>query len=331
MKPIVVIGSINQDLVVRVAELPSPGETVVGSALEIHSGGKGANQAVAAARLGGRVSLVGAVGDDGPGRTITTEIASKGVDVSMVTTAYGELTGMATVIVDSHGENMIAVFSGANKEVGDAHVRSALGTLALGGVAVLQMEVPEDTVMSAVRILEQTEGVTTILNPSPVPTGSSELFRGLDVLVVNEVEAGQLVGNVGSIESYPQALDAAAMIASREIKTVIVTLGRLGAVMCDGGEFVAVEPPRVGVVDTTGAGDAFVGALSVGISNGWAMKRSFDFAVRASAIATTRPGAQNALPSSQDLVDRELELPLIAQYSSSASQFRKGGHEDVGH
>ncbi|MHB8189632.1 MAG: ribokinase [Ferrimicrobium sp.] len=331
MKPIVVIGSINQDLIVRVAELPSPGETVLGSALEIRPGGKGANQAVAAALLGGRVFLVGMVGDDSTGRKMAAQIASKGVDISMITTASGKLTGMATILVDSHGENMIAVFSGANREVGDVHVQSAVETLAVqGGVAVLQMEVPEDAVMNAVEMLRGMEGVITVLNPSPVPTVSPEIFHGVDVLVVNEVEAGQLVGNTKTIESHSQALDAAAMIASFGISTVIITLGRLGAVMYDGGDAIAVEPPPVEAVDTTGAGDAFVGALSVGVSNGWTLERSFCFAVHASAIATTRPGTQDALPSTLDLVDRDMELPLIFQYSSSTGQSWKGEHRNVG-
>ena len=329
MKPIVVIGSINRDLVVRVNELPSPGETVIGSALEIHSGGKGANQAVAAALLGGRVSLVGAVGDDDAGRTMMAEIASRGVDVSMTTTVSGELTGMASVLVDSHGENMIAVFSGANKTVGDVHIGSARDALAMGGVAVVQMEVPRDTVMRAVRTLERMRDVTVVLNPSPSPPESPEVFSGVGVLVVNEVEAGQLLGKAGGIRSYEQAIDAAATIASAGIKTVIVTLGGLGAVMHDNEDCFVVEPPRVRVVDTTGAGDAFVGALSVGISSGWTMRSSFEFAIRASAVATTRPGAQDALPSSSDLVDRELELPLKIRYSGPASQLRTEEHEDV--
>ncbi|MHB8264035.1 MAG: ribokinase, partial [Acidimicrobiales bacterium] len=269
MKPIVVIGSINQDTIIRVVDLPSPGETVLGSTLEMRPGGKGANQAVAASLLGGQVFLVGMVGDDSTGRQMIAQIASKGVDVSMVTAAPGQLTGIATILVDDHGENMIAVVPGANSMVSDVHVKLAVGALAVeGGVAVAQMEVPEDTVMAAVQLLREMEGVVTVLNPSPVSTASPEIFHGVDILVVNEVEAGQLAASTRTIESHSQALDAAAIIASYDIRTVIVTLGRLGAVMYDGGDVIAVEPPQVEAVDTTGAGDAFVGALSVGVSSG---------------------------------------------------------------
>ncbi len=330
MKPIVVLGSINQDTIIRVDELPSPGETVLGSTLEVRPGGKGANQAVAAARLGGQVFLVGMVGDDSAGREMSEQLANKGVDVSMVTAASGKLTGMATVLVDSHGQNMIAVISGANGEVGDVHVKLAVEALTLrGGVAVAQLEVPENVVKTALDMLKEVEGVTTILNPSPASKVSPETFSGVDVLVVNEVEAAQLVGYAGSIESYPQALEVAALLASHEINTVIITLGPLGAVMYDRGDLIALEPPQVEVVDTTGAGDAFVGALSAGVSNGWALKRSFDFAVCAGALATTRRGAQDSLPSLEDLVNLDLQLPLINKYSSSTRPTNKGGHGDV--
>ncbi len=319
------LGSINQDMIIRVPDLPAPGETVLGRSLEIRPGGKGANQSVAASLLGGRVSLTGMVGDDSAGNQMIAQIASKGVDVSMVAVASGRLTGIATILVDDRGENMIAVAPGANSEVGTSHIKSAADVLALeGGVAVAQMEVPEKTVTDAVHEFREMDGVVTILNPSPVSGVSLEVLHGVDILVANEVEAGQLAWSTRMVESHSQALDAAAVIASYGIMTVIVTLGRLGAVMYDDGDTIAVEPPPVEAVDTTGAGDAFVGALSVGVSSGWTMKRSFDFAVRASAMATTRPGTQDALPSIHDIVDIETELPVISRHSSS---IRRSGEE----
>ena len=312
------LGSINQDMIIRVPDLPMPGETVLGRSLEIRPGGKGANQAVAASLLGGRVFLTGMVGDDSAGNQMITQIASRGVDISMVTVASGRLTGIATILVDDHGENMIAVAPGANSEVGTGHIKLAADILALeGGVAVAQMEVPEKTVTAAVHEFREMDGVVTMLNPSPVSGVSPEALNGVDIIVVNEVEAGQLARSARMVESYSQALDAAAVVASYGIRTVIVTLGRLGAVMYDDGDTIAVEPPPVEAVDTTGAGDAFMGALSVGVSSGWTMERSFDFAVRASAIATTRPGTQDALPSIHDIVDIETELPVISRHSSS--------------
>ncbi len=326
-KPIVVIGSINQDMVVSVAELPSPGETVFGSSLLLRPGGKGANQAVAAAVLGGQAYLVGMVGDDTAGKQILADIAGRRVDISMVAAGHGQSTGVAMILVDQHGENIIAVTPGANGKVSGDQIDLAAAVLEYsGGVAVVQFELPVETAIAATQRFGGMKGVITLVNPSPVPSVPIEKLGGADVIVVNEVEAEEITGMGHHIESHSQALDAARHIAAHGIKAVIITLGRLGAVMYSGegflsksgdvaGEYsIAAKPPPVRVVDTTGAGDAFMGGLAVGLSRGWTMEDSFGFAMRAGAMATTKMGAQEALPSVVDVVnvnDFESKLPLI--------------------
>jgi len=326
-KPIVVIGGINQDMVVSVAELPLPGETVFGNSLLLRTGGKGANQAVAATALGGhggRVYLAGKVGDDSTGHQIVGQLADRGVNTSMVTVEPGKSTGIAMILVDRNGENIIAVAQGANSEVDGDQIDTAADVLGeAGGVAVVQFELPLETAVAATQRFGNMDGVTTLINPSPVPSIPVEQLKGADVLVVNEVEAEEIVGIGHHIESHSQALDVARQIAAHGIGTVIITLGRLGAIMYSGtssssqhngttGEYsIAARPPAVKVVDTTGAGDAFMGGLAAGISKGWTMEESFGFAMRAGAMATTKMGAQEALPYVVDANDFTNHLPLV--------------------
>ncbi len=326
-KPIIVVGGINQDMVVRVAELPLPGETVFGDSLLLRTGGKGANQAVAATALGGhrgRVYLVGKVGDDNTGHQIVGQLAKRGVNTSMIAVEPGKSTGIAMILVNRNGENIIAVAQGANSEVGSDQIDTAADILSeTGGVAVIQFELPIETAVAATQRFCDMDGVTTLINPSPVPSIPLEQLKGADVLVVNEVEAEEITGIGHHIESHSQALDVARQIAAHGIGIVIITLGQLGAIMYSStnsssqrngstGEYsIAARPPTVKVVDTTGAGDAFMGGLAAGISKGWTIEESFGFAIRAGAVATTKMGAQEALPDVVDANDFTNHLPLV--------------------
>ncbi len=310
-------------MVVSVAKLPSPGETVFGSSLLLRPGGKGANQAVAATVLGGQAYLVGKIGDDSAGRQIVAQLAGKGVDTSMVAMEPGKATGIAMILVDSSGENIIAVAPGANSDVGEDRINAAVDILEKsGGVAVVQFELPIETTVAATQKFISMDGITTLINPSPVPSIPMEKLQGADVMVVNEVEAEEIAGTDRHIESHLQALDAARRIAACGINTVIITLGHLGAVMYSGRHSssrhngsteeysIAANPPPVRVVDTTGAGDAFMGGLVAGVSKGWTMEESFGYAMRAGAMATTKMGAQEALPYVVDADDFASRLPL---------------------
>ncbi|POM23442.1 Ribokinase [Actinomadura rubteroloni] len=284
---VVVVGSANADLVVRVERRPGPGETVLGSDFDTHPGGKGANQAVAAALLGGRVALLGRVGDDGYGELLRDALALVGVDTRALLTTPAP-TGVAFIAVGPDGENSIIVAPGANARLTPADVDPAF--LAGARVVSLQTEIPVETVLAAARAATDA-GVRTVLNLSPVPAASTALLGLCDVLVVNEHEAGLLL---------PGAARTPAALLALGPRAVVVTLGADGACVADETGETFVPAPPVEAVDTTGAGDAFTAALCLRLARGDGVVDAARFAVRVGAAAVRSPGAQASYPSAED-------------------------------
>jgi ribokinase len=282
---IALVGSINLDVVVGVERHPAPGETVIGGDRRELPGGKGANQAVAAARLGAAVAFVGRVGADDAGRRLRDGLAAEGVDVAHVRVDPAAPTGMALIAVDRTGENTIVVSSGANARVGPADVEAARDVLANGAVTLLQHEVPEEALAAAIAAA----GGTVVLNPAP----ARPLVAAVDVLVPNRGELEALVGRAGDPVELARRLDAA--------RAVVVTLGSEGAVVVEGDRAERIPAPRVEAVDTTGAGDAFCGALAQALDSGAELVEAARWAVRAAAASVTKSGAQGGLPRAADL------------------------------
>lgn len=290
---VAVIGSLNLDLVVPVPRHPRPGETVLGGDHFTNPGGKGANQAVAAARLGRRVAMVGRVGDDPAGRTLLGAVSGAGVDVSHVGVTEGVPTGLAVVMVDEHGENAIVVSAGANARLSGADVTAAGPMLREAAVTLVQLEVPLDAVEEAVA----RAGSSVILNPAPATPLPDDLLAGVDVLVPNRTELAALVGGC-----VPDTLPDAEALARRcRCPAVVVTLGARGALLVQADRAVHVVAPEVQVVDTTAAGDCFCGALADALVRGEPLEAAVRWAVRAAALATTRPGALASLPTAEEV------------------------------
>jgi ribokinase len=297
MAEIVVVGSLNQDLVVSVDRWPDSGETLTGNSLTRFAGGKGGNQAAAAAALGGNVALVGTVGDDEAGRWLRSSLAERGVDVSHVRTVNGLPTGTAVVGVERSGANRIVVIPGANAALGPADVEGWDWTRTR--VLLLQLEVPMDIVIAAARA-GRAAGATVVLDPAPARPVPDELWQHVDILVPNRHEAELLTGvRVGDAMA---ARLAAARLARRGLRAVVVKLDAEGALLVEGSYVAHVAGIAVHAIDTTAAGDAFAGALAVALAEGRPLASGVVYANRAAAISVTRLGAQASLPS-RDEVD----------------------------
>jgi ribokinase len=289
-----VVGSINQDFVLNVERRPEPGETVTNAQLSKGNGGKGANQAAAAALLGAEVTLLGRVGDDGFGEPLVEALAEKGVDTSLIGAAPGSSTGTAVITVTSDGENAITVAPGANRRLTPGDVEDAAEAIGGARVLVAQMEVPTEVVTRAVGVAAR-HGTRALVNLAPSFEVPGELLEQLDPLVVNEHEAAFLLGE--KVEGVDGALSAASELLALGPKSVVVTVGKSGAVFSDGESTEHLPAPEVDVVDTTGAGDAFVGALAVSLAGDDSLRDAVAYAVRAGAAAVTQEGAQGALPT----------------------------------
>jgi ribokinase len=290
---VAVVGSCNLDLVIRVAELPGPGETVVGGDLFTNPGGKGANQAVAAARLGRRVAMVGRVGDDQAGRDLLAALQADRVGTAQVLALAGVPSGTAFITVSADGENQIVVSPGANARLAAADVAAAEPALAAAAVTLLQLEVPLEAVAAAAA----TAAGTVVLNPAPVRPLPDELLGRVDVLVPNRVELAQLAGG-----PVPESVEAAARLAEGlAARAVVVTLGADGALVVEDGQASHVPAVPVRAVDTTAAGDAFCGGLADALAGGASLQDAARHAARVAAAACTREGAQASLPTPADL------------------------------
>jgi len=289
---LLVVGSANADLVIRVARRPAAGETVLGSDLVTHPGGKGANQAVAAARLGARTALLARVGDDAHGRLLGDSLRAAGVDTAGILTGDAP-TGVALITVDPTGDNSIVVSSGANARLSPEDVRAAEELLRAARVVSLQLEIPLETVAAAVAASQ----ARVVLNASPPAPLPPEVLAACDPLVVNEHEARSLLG--AGAGDTPEAW-AAALLALGP-RSVVVTLGAGGALVADPAGSVRIPSPEVKAVDTTGAGDAFTGALAWRIGVGDELETAVRFAVRVGAAAVTKAGAQESFPTPEEL------------------------------
>lgn len=288
-----VIGSINQDEVVRVATIPRPGETVLADGIRRHAGGKGANQAVAAARLGATVALVACVGDDEDGARLLGQLRAEGVDTIDVVTAAGVPTGRALVSVDSRGENSIIVVPGANFALTADHVRRAVARREPGTVVTVQAEVAPAVVVAAAEAAEA-RGSRLVVNLSPFRHLEAHVLALADPLVLNETEAAELLGR--PMAGVDEARAGARALAGRS-RSVVVTLGSLGAVWATDDADGVVSPPAVpDVVDTTGAGDAFLGAVCTRLADGAPLGVAVGLGVLAGTMAVTREGAQASYP-----------------------------------
>jgi ribokinase len=293
---IVVIGSANADLVTRVERLPAPGETVLATGYAEHPGGKGANQAIAAARLGRAVSFVGVVGEDDHAELLTRALAGEGIDVAHLRRLPDVPTGRALVIVDDAAENSIVVVSGANSELRPDDVGAAAAALRGAAVAVAQLEIP----LAAVRAAAEHAGGRFVLNPAPARPLDADLLAHVDVLVVNEGEFARVTG----LEVGPDAPTFAARVAQAGLHcAVVVTLGGRGAMVCEDGQVTVCPAPAVTVVDTTGAGDCFVGALADALARGQGLPEALHWAVAAASLSTQSLGATTAMPTSAEVHD----------------------------
>lgn len=293
---IVVVGSANTDLVVRCGHIPRPGETVLGGELLQAQGGKGANQAVAAARLGAAVTFVARLGDDPFGAAARAGYARDGIDTTHCLADPSAPSGVALILVDGAGENAIAVASGANARLSVADVDRAAAAIRGADLLLLQLEVPLATVTHAAR-LASAAGVPVLLDPAPVPDGGipDELAALVTVLKPNESEAARLTGAAtGDVTS---AAGAARLLLARGPRLVVVTCGAAGAVVADRDGVVAVPAFAVTAVDTTAAGDAFTAALAVGLAERLPPVEAARRAAAAGALAATRRGAQPSLPT----------------------------------
>ncbi len=293
---LVVVGSSNTDLIVRADRLPAPGETVLGSDLVMAAGGKGANQAVAAARLGAWVTFVARLGKDSFGEAALQTFRREGLETRYVTQDAEAPSGVALIVVGPGGQYLIAVAPGANRRLAPADVEAAQPAFAQADGLLLQLETPIETVLVAAR-LGRAAGLTVILNPAPAPAQPlpTELYSAADLLTPNETEAMLLTG-----ERTPEA--AAAVLLEWGVKTVIVTLGEAGALVATSPDHIRpVAGFQVQAVDTTAAGDAFNGGLAVALARGKPLDGAVEYAHAVAALSVAKLGAQPSLPTADDV------------------------------
>ncbi|HSS67477.1 MAG TPA: ribokinase [Nocardioidaceae bacterium] len=291
---VVVVGSVNLDLRIEVAELPRPGQTVLAGDPSRFSGGKGANQAVALARLGHQVGLVGAVGDDADGGWLRAGLDREGVDATHLR-SIGDSSGQAFVFVDPDGENSIVVSPGANARVSPDVVRAAQPWLVDAAATLVQCEIPAPAILEAARL---SDGLF-ILNPAPAMALPEELWHHVDVVVPNRLELAHLTS-----ADQPPVDDADVVRLARQLpcEQVVTTLGSAGAIAVDGDRVAYVEAPRVSAVDTTGAGDCFCAALADALIGGLGLADATRHAVRAASLSVMAPGAQTSAPTRAQLL-----------------------------
>ena len=292
MAGILILGSSNTDMTVRTAALPLPGQTLIGGDFVMGPGGKGANQAVAARRLGGDAALVCKVGRDVFGDNAVKHYVEEGLDVSGVLRS-DKPSGVALINVDDKAENSIVVAPGANMDITEEDIDAVAPLIRESRILLLQLEIPVPAVLKAARIGHEA-GALVVLNPAPYAEVPAELFRYVDLFIPNETELSAYAGL--PVTDRDSALKAAEVMVGRGVKKVIVTLGSKGSLIYDGRSVSDIGAFKVDAVDTTAAGDTYCGALCVALSEGRTLQAAAVFASKASALSVTRPGAQNSMP-----------------------------------
>ena len=302
MKNIVVIGSSNTDMVVKTATLPRPGETVTGGEFLLAAGGKGANQAVAAARLGGAVTFIAKVGNDLFGDQAITGYANEGIDVSYIRPEQNHATGIALILVDQKGENLISVASGANFQWSDADLSRVRSVIEQAGIVVFQLEIPLDVVTTLAQIAADA-GVPVLLDPAPAAKLPETLLRNVSYLKPNEHEA-EAVSGIKIIDEVSASQAAQRILDLGVKKAAVITLGEKGALVFQRGNKPQIVPaPKIQAADSTAAGDAFTGALAWQLNQGVELLEAVRVANHVAALSATRMGAQPSLPTRKELDD----------------------------
>lgn len=297
-RKIVVIGSCNTDMVIHGERLPLPGETLIGGRFFMNSGGKGANQAVAAARLGGEVHFVAKVGNDPFGQRAIEQYKAEGIKTKHILTDEELPSGVALIMVDAQGENCISVASGANASLMPADIDRAADTIVQSHILLMQLETPMKTVEHAARMAHR-KGVKVVLNPAPAHALSDSLLGDLYMLIANETEAEFISGTqITDMDSVARAAD---IISAKGVENVVITLGSKGAFIKEKGNYHQVPGLKVKAVDATAAGDTFCGAVCVALSEGKGVIEAVEFANRCAAVTVTRMGAQSSLPHRQEV------------------------------
>ena len=289
MKRIVVIGSLNADFVIRLQRFPGPGETVAGRDFKVFCGGKGANQACGAARLGGEVSMIGQVGNDAHGDLLIENLAAAGVDVTHIFRAADVSTGVAAITINAEGENQIVVVPGANGSFGEEQLQRSRELIASAGIVLLQLEI-------AAR-LAKAAGALVILDPAPAQQLPEDLLGSVDYLTPNESELGILTGTAAEGFSPAVAAQKAGELRKRGVRKVLVKMGAQGALLVDGQQETFWRALPVSAVDTTAAGDAFNAAFAYALASGQSELDAGRFATAAAAYSVTRAGAQPSMPT----------------------------------
>ncbi len=295
---ICVIGSSNTDMVIFTPRIPMPGETILGGTFFMNPGGKGANQAVAAARLGGQVTLVARVGQDVFGEQALAGFQKDGIDTQFISTDAEHPSGVALINVDAQGENSITVAAGANEHLLPAQVEPVLAQLSPADLVLMQLETPLDTILYVAAHCAQ-EGIRCVLNPAPAQNLPAELLGQLYLLTPNETEASLLTGI--PVTDLDSAKKAAQNLQKQGVKNVIITLGAKGALVANEHGEQLVPTPKVEPVDSTAAGDCFNGALCVALSEGMDLAAAATFACKAASISVTRLGAQASMPRREEV------------------------------
>ena len=293
MKNICVIGSLNMDLVVNVDTMPKPGQTIIGSNFKEVPGGKGANQAVAMARLNGNVSMIGKVGEDGFGQTLINSLKNDKVDTTYIQTSKGA-TGVALITVDKNAQNSIVVSPGANFEVKEDDIDNNIEAIKNSDIVVLQLETPLNTIKYALNKAKELNKYT-ILNPAPAVKLDDEIIKNVDLLTPNETEL-EIISGV-SIETEEDIQKAAQIMIEKGVKELIVTLGSKGSLYINKEKSMFKKAYKVEAVDTTAAGDSYTGALAVALSQDKNIEDEMDFASKVGALSVLKEGAQSSLPT----------------------------------
>lgn len=297
MKNICVIGSLNMDLVVNVDAMPKPGQTIIGSNFKEVPGGKGANQAVAMARLNGNVSMIGKVGEDGFGQTLINSLKNDKVDTTYIQTTKGS-TGVALITVDKNAQNSIVVSPGANFEVKEEDIDNNIKAIENSDIVVLQLETPLNTIKYALNKAKKLNKYT-ILNPAPAVKLDDEIIKNVDLLTPNETEL-EIISGV-SIENEEDIQKAAQIMIEKGVKELIVTLGSKGSLYINKEKSMFKKAYKVEAVDTTAAGDSYTGALAVALSQDKGIEDAMDFASKVGALSVLKEGAQSSLPTLEDV------------------------------